>query len=193
MQGVIVTAPTPIDVDRAPIKKLFLEHCQWALANGCDRLNILGSTGEARSFDLTSRHTVMFWAAEGFMGIKESSGDLNNYPAIVTANSSLKVFPSSETALESVKADGFSSGLSASVNLTAILAGQIWTQCKTQLADLSVEVVRRLGGIAGLTLIANVKSLVAGRAKDPCWRAVLPPFRPLHKTVKKNLKTTLEG
>ncbi|MDC1183622.1 hypothetical protein N8150_00290 [Gammaproteobacteria bacterium] len=111
----------------------------------------------------------------------------------MTANSSLKVFPSSETALESVKADGFSSGLSASVNLTAILAGQIWAQCKTQLADLCAEVVGRLGGIAGLTLIANVKSLVAGRAKDPSWRAVLPPFRPLHKTVKKNLKTTLEG
>ena len=193
MQVVIVTAPTPINVGRAPIKELFLEHYQWALANGCDGLNILGSTGETHSFDLTSRHTVMFWAAEEFMGIKESSGDLNNYPAIVTANSSLKVFPSSETALESVKADGFSSCLSASVNLTAILAEQIWTQCKTPLADLCAEVVRRLGGIAGLTLIANVKSLVAGRAKDPCWRAVLPPFRPLHKTVKKNLKTTLEG
>lgn len=288
MQGVIAAVPTPIDADRAPIKELFLEHCQWALTNGCDGLNILGSTGEANSFDVASRHTVMFWAAEGlpkdrlmvgtatpslqetislteyaddlgygialvlppyyyspvsdegliswysalhdalgrrpiqiyfynypqmtgigipvtvisdlvryaperFMGIKDSSGDLNYCRAIVTANSALRVFPSSETALESAKADGFAGCISASVNLTATLAGQIWTQRETPPADLCAEVARRRGVIAGPTLIANVKSLIAGRAKDTRWRAVLPPFLPLHKTVENDLKTALEG
>ena len=64
MQGVIAAVPTPIDADNAPLKSPFVEHCQWALANGCDGLNILGSTGEANSFDNASRRAVMAWAAE---------------------------------------------------------------------------------------------------------------------------------
>ena len=69
MQGVIAAVPTPVDADRAPIKELFLEHCQWALDNGCNGLNILGSTGEANSFDVASRHTVMLWADAPFKSI----------------------------------------------------------------------------------------------------------------------------
>ena len=65
MQGVIAAAPTPIDQNLNPIKELFLEHCKWALANGCDGLNILGSTGEANSFDLKTRQRVMLYAVEG--------------------------------------------------------------------------------------------------------------------------------
>lgn len=64
MQGVIAAAPTPIDAEGRPVKAAFLEHCRWALANGCDGLNILGSTGEANSFDSAARIEVMSWAAE---------------------------------------------------------------------------------------------------------------------------------
>ena len=64
MQGVIAAAPTPIDQNLNPIKELFLEHSKWALANGCDGLNILGSTGEANSFDLKTRQRVMLHAIE---------------------------------------------------------------------------------------------------------------------------------
>lgn len=65
MKGVIAAVPTPINSDGVPQKELFLEHCRWALENGCDGLNILGSTGEANSLDSTSRRRVMHWAAEG--------------------------------------------------------------------------------------------------------------------------------
>ena len=65
MQGVIAAAPTAIDGKGVPQKDPFLAHCQWALANGCDGLNILGSTGEANSFGSDDRKTVMRWAAEG--------------------------------------------------------------------------------------------------------------------------------
>lgn len=64
MQGVIAAVPTPIDADGTPIKELFVAHCCWALAHGCDALNILGSTGEANSFDTAQRRVVMAKAAE---------------------------------------------------------------------------------------------------------------------------------
>ena len=63
MQGVIAAVPTPVDTAFHPQKALFLEHCQWALANGCDGLNILGSTGEANSLSIQARRDVMGWAA----------------------------------------------------------------------------------------------------------------------------------
>jgi 4-hydroxy-tetrahydrodipicolinate synthase len=63
MNGVIAAVPTPVDSNGKPIKDLFLSHCAWALENGCDGLNILGSTGEANSFDKQTRMEVMTWAA----------------------------------------------------------------------------------------------------------------------------------
>lgn len=66
MQGVIAAVPTPVNTCGVPQKDLFLEQCNWALANGCDGLNILGSTGEANSFDTRTRKTIMGWAADRF-------------------------------------------------------------------------------------------------------------------------------
>ena len=65
MQGIIAAVPTPVDADGAPSETLFLEHARWALANGCDGLNVLGSTGEANSFDSATRRQIMGWAARG--------------------------------------------------------------------------------------------------------------------------------
>jgi len=64
MIGVIAAVPTPIDTTGNPQKDLFLSHCAWLLENGCDGLNILGSTGEANSFDTHTRKIIMRWAAE---------------------------------------------------------------------------------------------------------------------------------
>lgn len=66
MQGIIAAVPTPVDAQGAPQKAPFLEHCRWALENGCDALNVLGSTGEANSFDAATRKEIMTWAAEAF-------------------------------------------------------------------------------------------------------------------------------
>lgn len=65
MEGVIAAVPTPFDQAGAPDKVPFLEHCSWALANGCDGLNVLGSTGEANSLSTMARMDVMRWAALG--------------------------------------------------------------------------------------------------------------------------------
>jgi len=64
MHGVIAAVPTPVNSDGEVQTDLFLAHCQWVLDNGCDGLNILGSTGEANSFDSPTRKSIMALAAE---------------------------------------------------------------------------------------------------------------------------------
>jgi len=70
MFGIIAAVPTPVDAAGEPQKDLFMSHCQWVLENGCDGLNILGSTGEANSFGTEKRKLVMTWAAEGLDRLK---------------------------------------------------------------------------------------------------------------------------
>ena len=64
MFGVIAAVPTPINIDGNPILDTFLEHCEWVLQNGCDGVNILGSTGEANSFNSHQRKLVMESASQ---------------------------------------------------------------------------------------------------------------------------------
>ena len=66
MQGVIAAIPTPVDQSGRPQRAAFADHGRWVLANGCDGLNVLGSTGEANSFDHAARVEVMGWASADF-------------------------------------------------------------------------------------------------------------------------------
>lgn len=59
ISGVIAAVPTPIDRDGEPDCPLFLEHARWSLENGCDALNVLGTTGEANSLSIAQRKSVM--------------------------------------------------------------------------------------------------------------------------------------
>lgn len=63
--GVIAAVPTPLDMAGAPALEPFLAHARWALANGCDGLNVLGTTGEATSLSAEQRLRVMRAAADG--------------------------------------------------------------------------------------------------------------------------------
>lgn len=66
MKSIVAAVPTPVDEYGAALKEPFLEHCAWVLANGCDALNVLGTTGEANSLGVAARKQVMGWAAEAF-------------------------------------------------------------------------------------------------------------------------------
>ena len=59
MFGVIAAVPTPLNLEGEPIIETFLDHCSWVLKNGCDGINILGSTGEANSLNSLQRQTIM--------------------------------------------------------------------------------------------------------------------------------------
>jgi len=73
--GVLAAALTPQTVDLIPDEKLMYAHCRWLLANGCDGLAILGTTGEANSFCLKERIRVVEGLVEaGIAGEKLMPG-----------------------------------------------------------------------------------------------------------------------
>jgi 4-hydroxy-tetrahydrodipicolinate synthase len=59
LSGVIAAIATPIDESGAPDRSRAVKLARYLLDNGCDGLNVLGTTGEATSFSLAERKTVM--------------------------------------------------------------------------------------------------------------------------------------
>ena len=59
LSGVITAIATPIDEKGAPDFKRATDLARFHLDNGCDGLNVLGTTGEATSFSLEERKGVM--------------------------------------------------------------------------------------------------------------------------------------
>ena len=59
MKGVNCAVLTPLNADLSPDIARMADHCQWLLANGCDGLAILGTTGEATSFSARERMDIM--------------------------------------------------------------------------------------------------------------------------------------
>jgi len=66
LSGVIAAVATPIDESGAPDLKRAVNLARYLLDNGCDGLNVLGTTGEATSFSFDERKAVMSaYKAEG--------------------------------------------------------------------------------------------------------------------------------
>jgi 4-hydroxy-tetrahydrodipicolinate synthase len=66
LSGVIAAVATPIDENGTPDLVRAVKLARFLLDNGCDGLNVLGTTGEATSFSLAERMTVMSaYKAEG--------------------------------------------------------------------------------------------------------------------------------
>jgi 4-hydroxy-tetrahydrodipicolinate synthase len=59
LSGVIAAIATPIDESGTPDLKRAMTLARFLLDNGCDGLNVLGTTGEATSFSLAERKAVM--------------------------------------------------------------------------------------------------------------------------------------
>lgn len=59
LSGVIAAVATPIDTKGAPDVKRATDLARYLLENGCDALNVLGTTGEATSFSRDERMGVM--------------------------------------------------------------------------------------------------------------------------------------
>src|SRR5258708_34755388 len=59
LRGVIAAVATPVSEDGSPDTARATKLARYLVDNGCDGLNVLGTTGEATSFSLTQRQTVM--------------------------------------------------------------------------------------------------------------------------------------
>src|SRR5216684_9359003 len=64
LRGVIAAIATAVDATGEPDCARSLALARFLLANGCDGLNVLGTTGEATSFSLDQRRRVMTAYAE---------------------------------------------------------------------------------------------------------------------------------
>jgi 4-hydroxy-tetrahydrodipicolinate synthase len=58
-KGVFAAALTPMTDDLAPDTASLIAHCRWLLANGCDGVAPLGTTGEANSFSVAERRAIL--------------------------------------------------------------------------------------------------------------------------------------
>ena len=58
-RGVLAAALTPMTADLAPDLPAMLAHFRWLLGRGCDGLAILGTTGEANSFSVAERLSII--------------------------------------------------------------------------------------------------------------------------------------
>jgi 4-hydroxy-tetrahydrodipicolinate synthase len=63
LRGVIAAAATPLTAAQEPDHERLIALCKWLLDNGCDGLNICGTTGEATSFSAEQRMAIMSAAA----------------------------------------------------------------------------------------------------------------------------------
>jgi 4-hydroxy-tetrahydrodipicolinate synthase len=59
LRGVIAAVATPVAEDGAPDTARATKLARYLIDNGCDGLNVLGTTGEATSFSLDERKRVM--------------------------------------------------------------------------------------------------------------------------------------
>ncbi len=59
LSGVIAAIATPIEENGAPDLNRAVRFARFLLDNGCDGLNVLGTTGEATSFSVAERKSVM--------------------------------------------------------------------------------------------------------------------------------------
>ena len=59
LRGVIAAIATPVDANGEPDIARATKLARFLLDNGCDGLNVLGTTGEATSFSLAQRQKVM--------------------------------------------------------------------------------------------------------------------------------------
>lgn len=59
ISGVWSAVATPLDSDLNPDSAKLDRQCRWLLNNGCDGLALLGTTGEANSFSVAERKTIL--------------------------------------------------------------------------------------------------------------------------------------
>ncbi|MBB3654836.1 4-hydroxy-tetrahydrodipicolinate synthase [Rhizobium sp. BK650] len=69
--GVYSAATTPLNADGSPDLGLFTEHCERLIEEGCHGVALLGTTGEANSFSLTERRTILEAALEAGISADE--------------------------------------------------------------------------------------------------------------------------
>lgn len=126
-------------------------------------------------------------------GLKDSSGDVEYANRVAAAFRNLAIFPSTEAALAGAREAGYAGCISATVNVTAPLAGAVWRasadDADRETAQASLARIRAT--IAGYPLVPALRHLVARLRGDAAWCHVLPPLAALSAADAATLDDTL--
>ena len=114
------------------------------------------------------------------VGLKDSANDAAYCAALHRAFPEFAIFPSSESALTTARRAGYAGCISATVNLTAPLAGSIWHSADDAQTDArQTELAAIRDAIGRFPLIPAVHHLLDDLHGDATWSNVAPPLRPL--------------
>jgi 4-hydroxy-tetrahydrodipicolinate synthase len=131
-------------------------------------------------------------------GLKDSSGDMAYADAIVDAFPELAVFPSTEAILLEARSRGFAGCISATVNVTAPLAGAVWSAVGNgaTAADAAVDqnaLTAMRATIARRPLVPAIRHTAARLYADNAFDRMLPPLAPLDAAEARALDDELDA
>jgi len=114
------------------------------------------------------------------IGLKDSSNDAAYVAALHEAFPRFDVFPSSEAVLATARRSGYAGCISATVNVTAPLAGRVWNGADDARTEaLQGELGAQRAAIASVPLIPAVHHLVSQLRRDAIWSRLNPPLHAL--------------
>jgi len=127
------------------------------------------------SFSLLERLIKDF--PETVVGIKDSSGDWGHMQQLIKKNPGFKVFAGTETYLLDILKMGGPGCISASVNITAQLAGEIYNNWKDEkISQKMNELIEIRKTIEAYPVIPALKSIMAKISGREEWKNVRPPL-----------------
>ena len=148
-------------------------------------------TGLTFSIDLVEQLIGAF--PNHMRGMKDSSGNLpyTNEMAATFAGS-FDVFPGSEAPLPDAVAKGYAGCISASVNATAVQAGEIW-RSRHAVNDAAAAELRELRvAIQSVPIAAAAKYLTAQRTGNDTWQRMLPPLTELNADQQQQMNSVAD-
>ncbi len=122
------------------------------------------------------------------IGLKDSSGDIDNAKTIASSCPGFAVFPSSEGVLLNGRDHDFAGCISATVNLTSAEAGRVWRQPQADGANaLQTRITKIRTHIAAFPLVPAIKQLLSSLHNNLIWETPLPPLLPLTPEQRQTL------
>ncbi len=127
-------------------------------------------------------------------GLKDSSGDMAYAEAVVAAFPGLDVFPSTEAILLEGRRRGFAGCISATLNVTAPLAGRVWRANGAAAAAADQDALSALRATIGKRrLVPAIRHTAARLFADAALARMLPPLVPLDSNDARALDAELDA
>lgn len=127
-------------------------------------------------------------------GVKDSSGDLANMEAMVSAFPGFRVFAGTETHLLTMLRRGGAGCISATVNVDSALAAKVYAASQTDAAEaLQAQLTGVRQAIEAVALIPALKAIMERHTGTPGWRNMRPPTMALPAAAADKLFADLDA